>query len=777
MPVSFDTESNPDIFTPMYNSKELRSKTSPSGKHNALKAEKTLFEKSGNVFDKTQLTKLLIKALSELGYDDAAITLQKESGGIQVESSVVHHLMDIISTGQYEKITLKLLHQLPLKAKSTILKEALGGKIRIPKKDSKLDNFHFSTERVISQMKDDFDNFEIIVNNIIQSFKHPENIDNLPTPTDIFYLRSLTEIIFLINRQIFLELAFDRDDIKSATKLLRTVLSKYSHLWETLLSIEECCFYLTVDVPLVLSDLLKEMAIVLVNRGGNNLWKGSLSTARETLMDEIGGYISPDDLVPRGRLMTLLKQAVKYQRSQDTLTIFSDDEDEAENNKGGTSESSNHYLQGDRKINLLQDSVSSSKNVRFTELMTLDQNVDEIWYLQFSPDGKYLASASADSLTDRKVIIYDVEDNFSIYKVLGGNDQCVLYLSFSPDSNYIVSCQFNEMANIYDFHAEGELVDISDQSGSSTLVEVIKPIDSFVIPSIIPPGSSSEHSTASNSVPPSNSGSSLPRIWCCDWFHTSAQEGRFVIGSPDRDVVMYSTNERKIVFRMAGSTNVIDNSGLDPVSQPTIEPFPRVHDIKVTFDDKYLILMTHQGYIDIYDLSKFPEVSLSESINSSFDNFTLTRISRLNIQKKMTCISLPTITDTGSHLSSLLLVSLQSNELQLWDFKESILVQKFYGQRQEQFIIRSCFGYNNNLIASGSEDGKIYIWDRINGNIIVVLTGHVSNRDMPNGTTKKFEKNCNVVAWNPVNKHLFASGGDDGYIKIWQIDREVVNMV
>ena len=159
----------------------------------------------------------------------------------------------------------------------------------------------------------------------------------------------------------------------------------------------------------------------------------------------------------------------------------------------------------------------------------------------------------------------------------------------------------------------------------------------------------------------------------------------------------------------------------------------------------------------------------------------------------MTCISLPAPIDLSTFernndidnfqhnmsfkLNHLVLINLQFNEIQLWDYKENILIQKFFGQKQEQFIIRSCFGYQNKVVISGSEDGKIYIWDRSNGNILNVLQGHAQNNMIPNNITtngtsntrKKFTKNCNVVAWSPQDKDLFVSGGDDGLIKVWKI--------
>lgn len=80
-------------------------------------------------------------------------------------------------------------------------------------------------------------------------------------------------------------------------------------------------------------------------------------------------------------------------------------------------------------------------------------------------------------------------------------------------------------------------------------------------------------------------------------------------------------------------------------------------------------------------------------------------------------------------------------------------------------------------MVSGSKDGKVYIWDRSNGNNLNVLPGHLQNEAISNNTAatdisntrRKITKNCNFVAWSPYDKDLFVSGGDDGLIKIWKI--------
>ncbi|CCE63465.1 hypothetical protein TPHA_0E03760 [Tetrapisispora phaffii CBS 4417] len=796
MSISFEGDADgvdDKIFMPTYNSKRRRSKVSSKPPLKTLTDESVnpvMNETVGNVFDKVQLTKLLINTLNEMGFSDTAIALEKESGGVRVESSNVHQLIRLLESGKYEYIDLEILSRLPLNNKTSILNQYVKDKPQeLSDRDEVIDMENVNYSQTLKVMNDNTDQLKIIVDDLVKDY-------NLNTSdsfwSDLIYLRGIVEILVLLSRQIFLELVLDIEDISTAVTFLRTIVRNLIKIWETLLLVKDKAIIMIEEgdtSEFTPDNILKEMTITLtssniVKGDPRSAWRGSKENSRKNTVELISCYIDPEDLVPKDRLITLLKQAIKFQRSQDVLNII--DEEYDEKNIGNR-----------RIINLLQDSSESYNNLKFEEYKTLKYSVDEIWYLQFSPDGKYLASSSANSLYDRKIILYDVENDFKTFKVLGGNDQCILYLSFSPDSRYIVSCPFSEKANVYDLHKKGSSIEIEDEVHTLMTTTLLQPIHSFqitapatvstsplnaTIPShLVDNGndSGSNNHASNNSTPrSSNSENSIanvnanpPRIWCCDWFHTPSQQGRFVIGSPDREVVFYDINEGRILFRMSGTSSIRVKDVANYIIQPQLEKFPRVHDIKITEDDKNLILMTHQGHLEVYDLSKFPKKSSFSSMDSVslFETFSLTRINRVNIEKKMTCISLPQITGSYDQVSSLVLVSLQCNELQLWDFKESILIQKFYGQKQEQFIIRSCFGYNNNLVASGSEDGKVYVWDRINGNIVGVLSGHVEHSEYG---SKKIEKNCNVVSWNPTNKTQFASGGDDGYIKIWRVIKD-----
>ncbi|CCF57679.1 hypothetical protein KAFR_0D00320 [Kazachstania africana CBS 2517] len=787
----------------------------------------------GGVFDKVQLTKLLIHSLKELGYSRSAISLQEESGGIQVESTIVQRLFNFINNGRFQLIDLNLLLSLPLKDNPSAISssEAENNTHNLMKIDNMLSGpvDSIKAEEILNVFTIEYNNFEAYYKNIGNDMIKLSN-----------FLKIL-EIILLICKELFIELIFTKAiDTSTAVLFLRNTIRKFIALWEeVLLTLDE--YIDDEDTIFTPEDLLRELSSLLTNPSilndpNCNSWKGSIEKSRDSLIEIISTYINPNDLVPKGRLIALLKQSIKYQRSHDISDANArndfdymdvDDEDNEEEVEEGKETF-------ERTVNLLQDNPSDFQRIRFKDEKTLVQNADEIWYLQFSPDGKYLASASADSMTERKILIYDVENDFQVYKILEDNPQSVLYLSFSPDSKYLVSCPFNEMANIYDIHSKGEPTSINpiihnnkaqeNQSNKNIVAEIIHPIDSFQIPNN-DSGNASPSSPGSVESPTlsitngTSSTETSPRIWCCDWFRSEEHKGKFIVGSPDRDVVIYDMTTKSIIFSFAQklfpNNNATSNSnaanGTDTTTSSNEnrnmsnddsnhkfddyqhEKFPRIHDLKLSYDDKFLILMTYNGTIDVYDLSSFPDNdTLIKTDNSVLQNFELERFSRLEIDKNMTCISLPQLTNisrvsiAGSNLlapslniENLVLVSLQNNEIQLWDFKENLLIQKYYGQRQEKFIIRSCFGYNNKLVVSGSEDGKVYVWDRLRGNIIDVLSGHVGERvtaatanEKISANGKTFGRNCNVVAWNPVDKSLFASGGDDGYIKIWRVIKE-----
>ncbi|KAL8978081.1 MAG: hypothetical protein Q9205_006251, partial [Flavoplaca limonia] len=117
------------------------------------------------------------------------------------------------------------------------------------------------------------------------------------------------------------------------------------------------------------------------------------------------------------------------------------------------------------------------------------------------------------------------------------------------------------------------------------------------------------------------------------------------------------------------------------------------------------------------------------------------------LKNKMTCVN---ISQDSQHM----LINMANSEIQLIKIDNAEIVKRYMGQQQGEFVIRSTFGgADQNLILSGSEDAKVYIWHKENGTLIETLEGHHS-------------PGCvNVIAWNPTDPCMFASGGDDHKVR------------
>eukprot|EP01132_Coremiostelium_polycephalum_P000771 gene771-956_t len=155
-----------------------------------------------------------------------------------------------------------------------------------------------------------------------------------------------------------------------------------------------------------------------------------------------------------------------------------------------------------------------------------------------------------------------------------------------------------------------------------------------------------------------------------------------------------------------------------------------MNDLGVHIDGKQLVVICQEKKIRIYDIDneKVPEISIVES-------------------EAITSMEM-------SNDCKYVLVNTSNQEIHLWDLEKKIIVQKYRGQKQGRFVIRSCFGgVDQAFVLSGSEDSMVYIWHRQNGTLLETLSGHT-------GTV-------NSVSWSPCDPYLFCSASDDQTIKVW----------
>ncbi|RUO96419.1 hypothetical protein BC936DRAFT_142066 [Jimgerdemannia flammicorona] len=206
-----------------------------------------------------------------------------------------------------------------------------------------------------------------------------QSVETLLSVLELDQELEIKEIKFLIRQQKYLELLESRN-IKKALQVLRNELTPLDYSLERLHALSSLMMYSDV------ADFKKRAQ-----------WDGADGMSRQKLLLDLQKYISPSIMVPERRLETLLKQAMTlqlknclYHNSEDEpITLFSD-------------HACDRY--GVRRAHLGVLLVGLTQFPCVTTHV-LEQHTDEVWYVAFSHDGRYLASVSK----DKSVIIWSME--------------------------------------------------------------------------------------------------------------------------------------------------------------------------------------------------------------------------------------------------------------------------------------------------------------------------------------------------------------------------------
>ncbi|KAL7128653.1 hypothetical protein ABFS83_13G008600 [Erythranthe nasuta] len=111
-----------------------------------------------------------------------------------------------------------------------------------------------------------------------------------------------------------------------------------------------------------------------------------------------------------------------------------------------------------RLANLVDRALLDEKytHIPSKTLQILKGHFDEVWFVQFSHNGKYLASSSR----DYRVVIWEVNEathEVSLMRVLRGHSKAVSYMSWSPDDTQLLTCGQNERVRRWNI-LSGELL-------------------------------------------------------------------------------------------------------------------------------------------------------------------------------------------------------------------------------------------------------------------------------------------------------------------------------
>ncbi|KAJ0666778.1 putative transcription factor WD40-like family [Helianthus annuus] len=147
--------------------------------------------------------------------------------------------------------------------------------------------------------------------------------------------------------------------------------------------------------------------------------------ARSEILEELQNLLPPTVMIPDRRLLQLVEQALDLQRE---ACVFHNSD------VGETSLFTNHHCG--------RDQIPSQT------IQILQEHQDEVWYLQFSQNGKYLASSSSDN----SAIIWEVglDGKVSLKHRLIGHQKPVSSIAWSPDDDQILTCGIEEVVRRWD---------------------------------------------------------------------------------------------------------------------------------------------------------------------------------------------------------------------------------------------------------------------------------------------------------------------------------------
>jgi WD40 repeat protein len=142
-------------------------------------------------------------------------------------------------------------------------------------------------------------------------------------------------------------------------------------------------------------------------------WDGATGRSRHRLLERLRRFISSQTLLPERRLERLVLQAIQLQK-RDCL----------------------YHNAPDDALSLFEDHRCSPLHLPRKVKHVLSAHTDEVWFVQFSHNGKYLASASK----DKTAIIWNVtEEPVRLMHVLAGHMKEVSYLAWSADDEYLAT--------------------------------------------------------------------------------------------------------------------------------------------------------------------------------------------------------------------------------------------------------------------------------------------------------------------------------------------------
>ncbi|KAJ3773588.1 WD40 repeat-like protein [Lentinula raphanica] len=329
-------------------------------------------------------------------------------------------------------------------------------------------------------------------------------------------------------------------------------------------------------------------------------------------------------------------------------------------------------------------------------------HTDEVWTVEWNHDGTYLASGSK----DKTAIIWNMGSDSRKWEalwILRDHDDAVQSISWSLDASLLLT-------------GAEQRIKLWDVKTGSCIRAIEEHTDTVTALSWLPDGSG------------------------------------FLSGALDRKIIQWDAEGRKKL-----SWDLEDIRVMDLAVTPDLSRVVAIGVHVPTSSESSTLRGAHNSGSsgDGTTSNSSGNVTSAKGLPPNESRFDIYRLSTRQVESSIKLDDELTSVKVSQD-SQYALINHSRDEIQLWDLQRGRLVRKFTGHRQKRHVIRSCFGgIDGSFVASGSEDGNVYVWHRNTGTLLEVLPGHGQG-------------SVNSVAWNPANERMFASCSDDRTIRIWE---------
>lgn len=344
------------------------------------------------------------------------------------------------------------------------------------------------------------------------------------------------------------------------------------------------------------------------------------------------------------------------------------------------------------------------------------------WRLAFSHNGKYLAAGCTDSKTVIKV--FNVEDMEQVL-ILKGHVDLIHDIKWSEKDDYLLTSSTDGTAKLWSF---SEVMDPGMEitgmtasnfnPGTAQLLRHDIQHPSYVFSGVFHPDQTRKHNF-------------LIATACFDG------NVRLWVSTPGE---LIKTNELKIVPQQKSEFELLNILG-DKDASTDLKLLGHRHPNTLVFGEENILYIGDSlGMIHIYDLrvrGNSPQPTLIHQVE--LDEMLGDPINVINLIPQD---------------DRMLIVQSRDNVIRGLepprnerDNPQTLIYKRFFGPRCHRYNIRSCVSPDGQYLLSGSEDGKLFLWD-----IATELPYEISNLEV------NIKDMIGDVAWNPVYNMIAVAG-------------------